>query len=389
MHPQPPKPAAQHISYLHLFADIAPIYRDAGLFPFPVRTDGSKIPAIRGWKQAAIRQSSWMYEKFGDHNVGFLCGRAGRIAIADIDTREKDWLVKYQKIFGETSLAVATSRGGHLYYLAEDQHPSRSHTGIDIKADRGFVLAPLSTRPDGPDYSFVIGSLKTFSQDVSQLPHMKPEAFDRYCRVQRQKARQSSGIRADRAAATVSKVDLRRLASDEVTKGQRHNWLLLRAVRIAHRCGSERELADQLRQDGLLFSPPYSTTENLLDIGGIAGWTWNTYIRGDLRVSGEQFATVSRSILEKGPLGNELKLLLWLDLNHGNLRDTFAVAQKEVSKAFSVDQKTIGRWIKRLEDGGYLHCVIRGGYNGGSPKPSQYAFGNRYLSTKQMPARTR
>ena len=100
--------------------------------------------------------------QFPSANIGITC-TPSRLVVVDID--KPDYFDEILTRFGETSIIVGTPSGGlHLYYRAKGKVPpsrklyaSDGTVVGDIKADRAFVVAPSSVRPDGRSYRFVKG----------------------------------------------------------------------------------------------------------------------------------------------------------------------------------------------------------------------------------------
>jgi hypothetical protein len=118
----------------------------------PLKTDGSKAPAIAGWNkpeyhctlEEALEQSEW---------VGL---RADGLVIIDCDSRAAfdAWV---DHVGGRDNLGhvVATPRGFHVYYLWSEGSPAGPAVGVfpktDIRAGRGsYVVCPPT-----PGYEFL------------------------------------------------------------------------------------------------------------------------------------------------------------------------------------------------------------------------------------------
>ena len=96
-----------------------------------------------------------------DANIGIACGPS-RLLVVDIDPRHGgDKTFKRLKrqhgpdAFPATATSITSAGGRHLYYL-DDPKGSRNVTdltgdggGVDIKAERGLIVAPPSLHHTG------------------------------------------------------------------------------------------------------------------------------------------------------------------------------------------------------------------------------------------------
>ena len=86
-------------------------------------------------------------------NIGFPPGQAG-IVVLDLDGQEGADEAALLGLLAEPTLVVTTGRGRHLYF----RHPGgtignrRLAPGIDVRADRGYVVLPPSVHPTGAIY---------------------------------------------------------------------------------------------------------------------------------------------------------------------------------------------------------------------------------------------
>ena len=137
----------------------------------PLRTDGSKAPAVSGWadasyhctKEEALAQSDW---------IGL---RADGLVIVDCDTpaAAAEWR-EQQGSTSQTPLSVETPRGQHFYYVTAPGAPTGPAVGVfdkvDIRAGKGsYVVCPPS-----PGYTEHDGAIMRF--DPSWVPSPTHEA---------------------------------------------------------------------------------------------------------------------------------------------------------------------------------------------------------------------
>lgn len=156
-------------------AEAALRYADAGWPVFPCRPRGKEPTTSRGYYEATAdpEQVAAWWREVPDANIGFVPGLAGLLVI-DVDGPEGEATAGRLGLLSEPTLAVLTPRGRHLYYL----HPGgevgnrRVGVGLDIRADRGYVLLPPSVHPSGSRYHWQ-GRL----DEVIPLPPLALEAL--------------------------------------------------------------------------------------------------------------------------------------------------------------------------------------------------------------------
>jgi hypothetical protein len=124
-----------------------------------------KHPRITGWPENASKDreivNGWM-EEYPGCNWGVLCGKKSGIVVIDVDCHGAvngmpKWnrLMKWAKKYKETPIKTLTVHtphlGLHLYFKypsGDIKLPPNLDVGIDVKADRGYVLAPPSVIRD-------------------------------------------------------------------------------------------------------------------------------------------------------------------------------------------------------------------------------------------------
>lgn len=134
-------------------------YASRGLFIFPLAAKtsipraGSRglldattdLECIRKWWQADRRA-----------NIGVNCGASG-LVVPDVDPRhggDDTWHELCARFGDIVSLTSITPRGGSHFYFRAAEHVIASGTnvlgsGVDIRAQGGYVVAPPSRRADG------------------------------------------------------------------------------------------------------------------------------------------------------------------------------------------------------------------------------------------------
>jgi len=133
-----------------------------GFSVIPVGTD--KKPAIKEWKPYQTKRPTKdeLQQWFGNgskNNIGIVTGAISGIAVVDFDTPEAVKLAK-EKHFPTTPM-VKTARGYHAYCKHKpgvgNFQDRDDLAGIDLRAEGGFVVAPLSIHETGKKYEWVAG----------------------------------------------------------------------------------------------------------------------------------------------------------------------------------------------------------------------------------------
>ena len=126
-----------------------------------------------------VRIKSW-FDKWPDANVGIRTGTKSRIVVLDIDPRNGG-IESVKRLIKErgklpATLTVKTGGGGyHLYFRLQNaamqlknQSNLGGYSGIDFKAENGYVLAPPSIHASGEQYRFL--KKKRSSSKIVPLP---------------------------------------------------------------------------------------------------------------------------------------------------------------------------------------------------------------------------
>ena len=151
-------------------------YADRGLRVFPMR---GKQPALVGWPDAASSDPGMLDELnwFAGANVGIATGPGSGVVVVDVDPRSGGTASLAALVKGHGPLpptwVVQTGGGGEHYYF---RHPgsavpnsvSQLGAGLDIRADRGCVVAPPSVHPGtGAEYRWAV---HPDDEDLADLP---------------------------------------------------------------------------------------------------------------------------------------------------------------------------------------------------------------------------
>ena len=119
---------------------------------FPV-IPNTKLPATsHGFKDSSTDISTikaW-WAKMPEANIGICTGIKSKILVVDVDVKKQargKETIKFIRGLVPNTLTVITPSGGyHLYYSIDSEIKSRNAfmSGVDIKADGGYVVGPGS-----------------------------------------------------------------------------------------------------------------------------------------------------------------------------------------------------------------------------------------------------
>ncbi len=138
-------------------------YASLGWSVIPLRV-GMKVPRVR-WRplmnHAADRNTvaDW-FSRWPFSNVGIVCGKVSGIVVLDLDSVEG--VENVQRISGGVGIEAATvssGKGMHLYFAAPPEPvPTRVGLlpGVDLKGEKGFVVAPPSVHATGARYAWTL-----------------------------------------------------------------------------------------------------------------------------------------------------------------------------------------------------------------------------------------
>ena len=200
------------------YPEIAELYHQVGYMPLPTSTT-AKYPSVL-WKayqaqRPSINQVTKLFDARPVSNIGLITGGESQLLVVDIDPRNggSRSLATLIDELGEDCFnapTISTPSGGmHLYYRSPEGTvvPSRSgmRDGIDIKADRGFVMAPPSLGKNGVRYQWLNGPVSAFD-----LP-LVPDLLLRLILESKQKCVPPTD--QSRKTASLSRIDLPKLAA--------------------------------------------------------------------------------------------------------------------------------------------------------------------------------
>lgn len=121
-----------------------------------------KHPCIRSWPSRASTDGERIHEWFNDRpdaSVGILTGSRSGLVVLDIDPRNGG-VESLRELLSDrqlpTTLIARTGGGGRHVFFALGQNEVRNRQsfrpGLDIKGERGFVVAPPSIHASGQRY---------------------------------------------------------------------------------------------------------------------------------------------------------------------------------------------------------------------------------------------
>jgi len=163
------------------FAEAAIAYALAGWCVFPIHgivdgnctcgvegcSDSGKHPVYPGGVKGAtkdIEQIAAMWEEYPDANIGVATGQISNITVIDVDIGEgKDGDVTWSDLNREAgdpeTLTSLTGGGGmHVIFLYNSALKTGTNvlgSGVDVRNDGGYIVAPPSKHRSGGAYSFV------------------------------------------------------------------------------------------------------------------------------------------------------------------------------------------------------------------------------------------
>jgi hypothetical protein len=137
-------------------------YAAKGWAVFPCRPNTKEPATNRGFKDAITNPATirrwWLAQP--DYNVGIATGIASGVFVLDIDgaigaAALRDLEAAHEAL--PATLCAVTSAGCHLWFRSTGPIQSsagRVGPGLDVRGDGGYVLAPPSAHPDGPQYQW-------------------------------------------------------------------------------------------------------------------------------------------------------------------------------------------------------------------------------------------
>jgi hypothetical protein len=126
-----------------------------------------KHPHVKSWPTKATidpKQISKWWQKWPNDNVGIATGKESRLLVIDVDGEAGNAsLTELENAYGmiPATLTAKTARGRHFFFLHTDEMEikcsagTRLGDGIDVRAEKGYVVAPPSTHATGFIYDWI------------------------------------------------------------------------------------------------------------------------------------------------------------------------------------------------------------------------------------------
>ena len=143
--------------------DAALEYRKRNMAPIPIQYRGKKPLVKWGEYQDQLPTEAEVKRWFerGLKNLALVTGHSG-LTVLDFDDASAymhwlRWCAKvngYAQVVARRTFRVRTARGMHIYTRLPDATRTRAlrGSGLDIKSQGGYVLAPPSIHPSGAEY---------------------------------------------------------------------------------------------------------------------------------------------------------------------------------------------------------------------------------------------
>ncbi|TIT00216.1 bifunctional DNA primase/polymerase [Mesorhizobium sp.] len=147
-------------------------YATRGTPVFPCQPRGKEPATGRGLHDAttdrAVIESWW--GSVPELNIGIPTGTPSGFWVLDIDNEDGEASLRGLEAAHAPlppTVEAITGRGRHLYFRLGEHtlrnSAGRIGTGIDVRADGGYVLAPPSTHPSGRAYAWSVDSADAFA----------------------------------------------------------------------------------------------------------------------------------------------------------------------------------------------------------------------------------
>jgi hypothetical protein len=154
---------------------------------FPLRPD-SKIPATPNGFHDATTDTAAIVETWTRSpraNVAIVTGATAGLVVIDVDGEKgRESLAELKRTLGPlpTTLAAATPRGAHGYFLHPDVEVRCSAgllgAGVDVRAEGGYIVAPPSRNGTaGWSWRLPTGQAEPLPHDLAPLPASWVEAM--------------------------------------------------------------------------------------------------------------------------------------------------------------------------------------------------------------------
>lgn len=138
--------------------ELARSYLNQGFSIIPIQPYGKKpLVAWKEYQTRLPRKEEVDHWFTGDNNIGIVTGAISNLIVIDCDSDEATEMAKQKGL--PPSPVSKTAHGYHFFYRYTDgvrNFQKRDDLpGIDLRAEGGYVVAPPSTHPEGPIYTWV------------------------------------------------------------------------------------------------------------------------------------------------------------------------------------------------------------------------------------------
>jgi len=161
-------------------------YIGAGYSVIPLQPNDKKPISGFMWAQyneriATSEEVIQWWTRYPSANIGIITGRISGIVAVDIDTEKGGDYNSVYEVMPTGMISQTGSGGFHLIYdypyLEEEPIKNAVTEGIDIRSDRGYIVAPPSIHKNGNEYQWVRkGSRSIF--DTAKLKKFYPETVE-------------------------------------------------------------------------------------------------------------------------------------------------------------------------------------------------------------------
>jgi Bifunctional DNA primase/polymerase, N-terminal/Primase C terminal 1 (PriCT-1) len=154
---------------------------EMGLAIFPCLPRDKRPATPHGLRDAttdSIEIENWWYQN-PNYNIAIATGVVSGVFVIDLDGDDAEFgLRKLEAQHGALPATVEsiTGRGRHLFFKCPERPVRNSAgkiaTGIDVRANGGYVIAPPSIHPNGRRYCWSVDSASRFADPPNWLLSM-------------------------------------------------------------------------------------------------------------------------------------------------------------------------------------------------------------------------
>lgn len=324
-------------------------YASHGWPVFPVKPTSEKRPLIKGWPEMARTDAAGIEEwwaRWADANVGVL---TENLVVLDVDNHDGNSLgLASLQEFGDlpvTPTAMTPSGGMHLYFAGNGKTRVGIRPGLDIRANRGFVVAPPSTDERGA-YVWRTG-LSPEDVPLAPVPAWLVELMAGS--VPSTEGPQSGSVSGDA---------IHQVTEGPIPEGTRHNILVSLGARVRHYGATLDDiLAHLMAANAARCTPPLSKEE----VTEIATWC------ASQPSFAQQYAVLDRAWTEPRRSGvaattDLLVMRGFIDVARRAQSIDISVSSRRLASRVHREPKTVRRALARLVTD--RHVTVRPGLPG-------------------------